>query len=515
MNGNYKRKTGRIFVILFIGLLYVNTAYCSIKSDSSKFINFDTAYNTKAGDQVLAAIGKKQITVREFLTSYEFGPSFTKRKKHSKRLYLRFMINEKLLALYGYSLDIDTTQEVKNLLGAISGDIASDAMFMNKIFNKIKVPKAELDSALRENQITYEIKWLYAPNIDSLKFFRLKLAAGISFGTLFTEQLKRDSVFSDQRSMKIGKFKLSSRNPVLSKVVDTLKAGEISKPVKAPDGYYIVKLVDVWKNEILTQTMKEKELHDSRLVIKRDKSDKLSDVYVQRLMLKYNPVIKGRAFDLLKAYIGSYVLTKKKYADWKLSARLKSELNHFSKKNIKDIKLISLSNGELTLDDFINWYKVRENYLQFNKKNFNTFSASLGKMIWQMVRDHLLIHQAYNEGYLNRKLVKEQIGWWKDKIVYAVVRDRLAHSVGLNIESPHYLQSKYTNKRHKLLAKVLHKVLALREKYKIKINYRLLNRIEVQTKDDPQAVFFYIVKEGGTYPHPAYPSIDLSWQRWE
>ena len=514
MNGNYKIKTGRIFAFLLIGLVYANTVYCAIGRDSSKFINFDTAYNTIAGDQVLASIGNKHITVREFLTSYEFGPSFTKREKHSKRRYLKYMINERLLSLYGYSLGIDTTKEVKNLLGAISGDIVSDAMFMDKIFNKIKVPKAELDKALIEKQITYVIKWLYAPYIDKLKFFQLKLAAGISFDSLFTGQL-RDSVFSNQRSMKIDKFTLHSRNPVLSKVVDTLKAGEISKPVKAPDGYYIVKLVDVWENKIVTQTMKEKELHDIRLLIKRNKSDKLSDVYVRRLMLKYNPVIKGRAFDLLRAYIGSYILAKKKYADWKLSVRLKKELNNFSRKDIKNIKLVSLSGGKLTLDDFINWYKVRENYLRFNEKNLNTFSASLERMIWQMVRDHLLVYQAYSEGYSNRKLVKQQIGWWKNKIVYAVVRDRLANSVGLKIESPNSLQSKYGNKRQKLLAKVVHKVSALREKYKININYKLLNRIEVQTKDNPRAVDFYIVKKGGTYPHPAYPSIDFSWQNWE
>lgn len=514
MNEKTKRKSGRLFTIILFSILFAIPNYPAVRSDSVKLINFDTAYNTKAGDQVLATIGNKKITVREFLTNYEFGPSFTKREKHSKRRYLKYMINEKLLAMDGYKQGLDTTQEVTSMLHAISGDIASDEMFMQQIFNKIKVPKSKLDSALQEKQISYTIKWLYAPTSDSLKFYQSRLVKGISFDSLFNDQL-RDSVFSDQRSMNMDKFKLRSRNPVLFKVVDTLKAGEVSKPIKVPDGYYIVKLVDLWKNEILTQTQKDKELHDARLVIKRDKSDAVSDVYVRKLMLKHKPVIKGKAFDILRSYMGNYTLPKKKYDNWNLANRLKKEVDKLKSKNYKNLTLVSLKNNELTLNDFINWYKVRENYLKFDENNFNTFSASLEQMIWQMVRDHLLVQQAYSEGYQNKEIVKQQIDWWRDKIVYAVERDKLANSVGLDIESPSSLKSKNETKKQKLLAKVLHKVIALRQEYKININENLLNSIEVQTQDNPRAVDFYIVKKGGTYPHPAYPSIDFSWQNWE
>ena len=504
------------FIIIFIfGSVFV---LAGSKNDSSKIIDFKEAYNTKAGNKVLATIGNKKITVREFLTNYEFGPSFTKREKDSKKKYLKYMINEKLLAMYGYKHGLQSSQRVKNLLNAIKGDLASDALFYDKIFNKVKVTQKELKRALKEKQKSYQIKWLYAPNINRLNFFRARLLKGTSFDTLFALQLKQDSVFADERSMKEDLFKMRTKNPVMAKIVDSLKVGEISKPIKANDGYYIVKVVDQWENMIVTESQRNKESHDARQVIKLGKADAVSDKYVHKMMLAKNPVIKGKTFDILRSYMGNYVLPKQKYETWNLAERMQKELkenSNLNKNNIGALTLVKMNKGSYSLDDFIDWYKARDNYLKFNEKSFNTFSASLESMIWQMVRDHLLISRAYADGYQNKPLVKDQINWWRDKIVYAVVRDELANSVGLNIESPTSLKKKNQSKQQALIEKMFRKLQSLKKQYKIKINESVLASIKVQTEDDPRAVDFYTVKKGGTFPHPAYPSIDFSWQAWE
>ena len=63
--------------------------------------------------------------------------------------------------------------------------------------------------------------------------------------------------------------------------------------------------------------------------------------------------------------------------------------------------------------------------------------------------------------------------------------------------------------------KMLHEVLALKQKYKIEINEKLLSKIYVEDKNDPKTIDLYIVKKGGIFPHPAYPSIDMLWQNWQ
>ena len=512
-NGRMKKNAIHILIVITVIINFCAVPFAVAKEDTLKTIDYNTAYKTSAGNKVLAKVGDKNITVREFLTSYEYGPAFTKREKDSKSRYLNYMINEKLLALYGYSEKVDTSNQVNSVLSAITGDIASDEMFMNEIFNKIVVPKKELDSALVQKGINYDIRWLYARNEKMLSAYQQQLKSGVTFDSLFSLQLLNDSVHADQRSMKVDMFKLQNENPFLAKVVDTLKVNEISAPIKAPDGYYIIKVDDIWKKLILTETERNKELHDAGLVIKRNKSDGISDSYVQKLMLAHNPVIQGKAFDILRSYMGGFVLPKEKYTEWKLGERLSKELDSLKGENYGGMGLVSLTKGAISIDDFIYWYKLRDAYLKFDENDFNGFSASLEKMIWRMVRDHLLVASAYAKGYQNKPIVKQQSQWWKDKIVYAVVRDQLANSVGLNIESPSSI--KMADKDQELTSKILHKIIELKRKYKIQINENVLKEIRVQDSDDPRAVDYYMVKKGGTYPHPAFPSIDFSWQSWE
>ncbi len=494
-------------------------AYAGSKNDASSEakINFDTAYNTPKGNEVLATVGNKKITVREFMTSYAFGPAFAKRRKHSKSRYLKYMIDEKLLALKGYAEGYADSSRVKNLLSAIEGDLASNQMFYKDIYNKVKITSSELDTAIAEKRVTYQLKWLFAPTKDSLKYYLTGFNKGLSFDSLFDEQI-RDSVYKDQRSMTMTKFKISIRNPEMLKIVDSLKVGEVSKPVHGPDGWYIVKLIDIWQNAVTTQTAFEKEEYDAKKALKLQKSDKLSDMYVRTLMLEHNPVIQGRAFDILRSYMGNYVLPKKKFDEWKLNSRMEKELKYFkslSKAQFGTLPLVQLNDSKITMDDFLHWYRMRDEYLKFDEQSFNHFSSSLEQLIWQMVRDHLLVQRAYERGFQNIPVVKQQVNWWRDKIVYAVVRDKLAHSIGLNIELPTSVKSKYKDKQQALIVKIFRELQKLRIKYAVHINENVLKELEVQDSNDPRAIDVYVVKKGGTFPHPAYPSIDYFWQAFE
>ena len=504
------------FLFLFL-ILHLPKAYAAEKVDTTGHIDVELADSTAAGDSVIARVGDKKITVREFLNSYEFGPSFAKRDKNSKQVYLKYMINEKLLALDGYAKGFADSSRVKEFLSAIKGDLATEQLFRKDILPHVKVTGKEISKAVEEKGTSYNIEWLYAPSEDSLKFYAERLSKGVSFDSLFDLQLS-DSTFKDERSMNMDKFKLRTKSPIVALVIDSLKVGQVSKAVKAPDGYYIFKLVDEWKNVITTETERNKEAYDAEMVLKQGKMDMLSDRYVKKMMTDHKPVIQARGFDITRSYMGSYTLPDKTYKEWKLDKRLDKEKAHYDTLGIKDIgsvPLVKLTTATLTIDDFINWYKMRDEYLKFNKGSFNGYSASLENMIWQMVRDHLLIKRAYNRGFQNIPKVKEQIGWWKDKIVYAVVRDDIANSIGLNVELPSVNKKENDSKRQELIQKIFRKLQQLKKNYNVVINENLLKSVEVKTSDNPRAVDFYIVKKGETFPHPAYPSIDRSWENWQ
>jgi len=491
--------------------------YSREKKDTVSTIDFNSAFKTSLGDLTVAEVGGKKITAREFLCSYEFGPSFTKREKDSKKRYLNYMINEKLLALDGLAKGLADSSQVKNLLSAIKSDISTELMFEDDIQKNIVISKPSLDKGVGEKEIKYRVKWLFAPDNDSLEFYTEAIKKGISFDSLFNEQLK-DSVFADQRSVDKDKFQFRIENPEMFSIVDSMKAGEISGPVKGPDGWYIIKLVDSWKNLITNETELAQEEYDVKRALTLSVSDSLSDIYVRKMMLANNPVIQAKAFDILRSYLGEYVLDKAKFNSWKLDERMEKELQNFKSlkpEDYNDMKLVVLNSKSFSLSDFINWYKMRDEYIKFNENNFNTFSASLEQNIWQMVRDKLLTEQAYSRGYQDRQIIKQQLDWWQDKIVYAVVRDEIGKSIGLNIEKPSNSKNDYNEKKQNLITKTFRKLQALKKKYKVEIDDNVLNKIVVQDNDNPRAVDFYFVRKGGIFPHPVYPSIDFVWHDWE
>ncbi len=508
----------RILFLFLTGFLLFPALVIAKDNKDSVLIDLKTAINSKLGNEILAQVGDKKITVREFLTNYEFGPAFPKRINNSKKHFLDYMINEKLIALKGYMQGIEDSTQVKEMLAAIKGDLSTEEMFKDDILNNIKVKKSELDKAFEEKQINYKIRWLYTPDENILLNYESGLKRSVSFDSLFNLQLN-DSVFADQRSMDIDRFKLKTRNPEMFSIVDSMKAGEISKPIKVNDGWYILKLDDIWKNMIATQSEAEEEKADAEEVIKKGKMDHESDIYVDNLLKAEKPVIKGNGFAVLRSYLGGYELPKEKYDTWKLGEKLREQINKLDIRdnNYGKLALVTLKDTILNINDFINWYRMRSQFIKLNKDDFNKFSASIESNIWQMVRDNLLMKRAYSREYQNKDNVKQQLKWWKDKIIYAVMRDKIINSIKLNnIENKANSLPKPDEKKDmEITKKILHEVLALKQKYKIEINEKLLSKIYVTDKNDPKTIDLYIVKKGGIFPHPAYPSIDMLWQNWQ
>ena len=323
----------RKILLFLISFFFFTTLIIPKDNKDSVLIDLKTAINSKLGNEILAQVGDKKITVREFLTSYEFGPAFPKRIKNSKKHFLDYMINEKLIALNGYARGIEDSIQAKEMLNAIKGDLSTEEMFKDDILKNIKVKKSELDKAFEEKQIDYKIRWLYTSDENILLNYESGLIRSTSFDSLFNLQLN-DSVFADQRSMDIDRFKLKIRNPEMFVIVDSMKTGEISKPIKANDGWYILKLDDIWKNMAATQSESAEEKADAEEAIKKEKMENESDVYVDNLLKGEKPIIKGNGFAILRSYLGGYELSKEKYEAGNWEKDLGSKLINWILKKI-------------------------------------------------------------------------------------------------------------------------------------------------------------------------------------
>ncbi len=472
-------------------------------------------------DDIVAQVDTIKITAEEFYYSYEFGPAFPKRERDSKGVHLKYLINEKLLAQEGYKNGVMEQNDVKGMFSDIKSDLASEEMFKQEILPDVKITKEEIDKVTEKKLIEYDIRWLYSNDEGSAAGLLDQLRQGVSFDTLFNAQLN-DSVLIDDRQMTSTLYDIYMKNPLLAGIVDTLKAGIIPPPIHTGDGWYIIK-VDNIKRDLITGEAEINKLRSESVEgIKKSKIGKMSDEFIKGLFDKEKPVIKRSAFILLRSYLGKFVLGPEKYSKWAFEEKLDSALSSLNLKRGDKYPGVTLVSGEVynySLDEFIEWYRDRAEYIKFSDDDPGSFSMSLENLIWLMVRDRMLGGVAAQKGYDNIPWVKKQTSWWRDKIAYSAYRNQLQNSIKLTSDEINLVNDNKKSESdimsEELSKKVLHKVLQLRQEHKVVINKDVLYKIKVSSENDKKAIDIYFVKRGNLIPRSLFPSIDNDWLSWE
>jgi hypothetical protein len=488
---------------------------------------------------IVANVGNIEISAQEFLLSYEFGPAFVKRTRDSKAKYLQFMVYEKLLALDGYARGLQKAPQVRRSLAEVEGDLITEELYKDDVLRNVTITPAELATAVRREQYHLSLRWLYAKTLEDSRQKYRSLLRGASFDSLFIAQLT-DSVNADDRSMEITQFALDNKNPLLAKVVDTLQPGRPSRPVEGTDGWYIVKITNGWRNALPSESDYTKLNYDVRRALTQRKADSLSDRYVRKLMLGQNPVIVRTTFNVLRSYVGAELLTSEEISEWGLAqefagphARRDSLMGSAHGEDI----LVTLANGKIDLRTFLSWYKARDHYFHIGKSSEEAFDASIEQMVWRMVRDRLLIERAMARGLDKREAVRTQKKWWEEKVLYEMVKSTVSEGIHLDEgklkkyyeeHRRQYVSSKgdtLSFDRAKedvqndlysleLTRQLWQRISKLKQSHTVSIHEDVLRTVPVDVESDPKAIDVYPVKKGGTFPRPAFPSIDYQWRTW-
>ncbi len=491
-------------------------------------------------DQVVVArVGPWNITGAEFQMGYDFGPAFVKREKDSKRIYLKYLINEKLLALDAQRQGLDQWPDVKRQVAEIQGDLATEELYKRDVLSKVHISNPEMAVGVKEARVHLSVRWLYcrtAPEVDSLTE---RMKSGVPFDTLFEEQL-RAGAKRDNRSMDLTRFKLRMQNLLFAGIVDTMKANEVSLPIHGSDGWYVVEIKDAWIDPIVTQSDETKLESDVREALTQRFADSLSDAYVQRLITAEHPTIIRPPFNAIEAYLASKWLSNDTVRQWGLNERVGA-------RDLKDVTnleaiagetLVTLHSKGLAVNDFLEWYRMRDPYIKLELATQEVFFNSVEGLVWRMVRDRLLTRRAYARGLQNLTKVKQQTRWWKEKMLYVAEKNRIAETItdSLPLVRKYYEENSrsFVDEKGKvksfdavqddawhqyyspeLTKRLLHEIVRLKQQYNVKIDEKALGQISVDDENDPKAVDVYTVKTRGIYPRTAFPSIDYYWQTWE
>jgi hypothetical protein len=529
--------TAKAIALLAAGVLAWSNA--GAQSMGDRELPLRRPLDTLIARTVVARVGPVTITAQEFFDSYAFGPAFVKRQADSRRRYLDLMIREKLLALGERTKGNALDPRVRTGVEAVEGDLATEELYREDVLSRVSVSGQEITDAARRRSVEVAVRWLYTSERGAADTLARRLERGAKFDRLFEAECR--NVPREDRSMTVNMMDLMMRNAAMGRIVENLHAGVPSGVLIVPDGYYIVQVDSVRTNRIITATADAEARSDARQALVQHKADSLSGIYVQGMMLDANPVIQRRTFDILRAHLGAHLVNDSTFNAWGLAERFRTEGDSVAYKEIERYAtdtLVTLTSGCITLDRFMAWYGVREQYLKLRLTGAQPFFLSLQDLVWRMVRDELLVLRATERKLHTHPGVAAQKRWWEDKLLYQVAKDSMAKTITWTDSTLQAYFDAHPRFRRDALGKpqtfgqakedvlrewysmaltqrMVHRLQELKGAYPVAVDEKALSRVPVDAEHDPRAIEMTAAKKGGTFPRPAFPTIDPFWQTWQ
>lgn len=493
---------------------------------------FCSLLSSPVDTSVVAQVGRLTITADELLKSYEFGPSFVKSiagQRNPLRLHLEYMIYERLIALKAEQLGLDTTSYVGDRVAAIEEDLAVDELYRDEIISRVNMTDEEIATGIQKARVHTRFRWIYANTTEDARHISDAIKQGASFDSLFA--LQGDS----QNSLETSVLRLEKDNPDLARELADMHSQEIRGPILGSDGYYIIRIDEIWQNPVLTHTA-EQQLRDRVMTTLRSmKADDLASEYVQRKMLGANPVIKAEGLNVLRSYLAGKGLSGEKRTEWQIPATYMTEAGPRSISSSPALlgkPLVTFAAQDFSVGDYLRWFEIRQ--FQLKTGTLEAFNASIKRTIWKMVQDRLLSQDAYARRLHLRETVKHGKKSWEAKLLYLAGRTQLLSTIQIPDEA---VRARYESQKHRfkngegrMLAfeeverevrfelfreqetTILYRTTQrLKNEFGFTVDEEAVNRLAatLERESSPIDVIFY--KPGGTFPRRAFPTIDEQW----
>lgn len=194
-------------------------------------------------EKMLAKIGNKVITFKEFKDRYELTPQVGRhvkgREEYLKAELLYSMISEKLWAIEAENLGYDTTDIMKLTFKALEKMYWRDALYQEEIRKKVEIDPEDYLEARKRSASIVNTKYLYSERENDIDSLYSIIENGFPFDSLLIirpEAALQDTPFV----VYFGKMGKSAEDTIYN-----LQIGQYTPPLKAPEGWYIFKIESI------------------------------------------------------------------------------------------------------------------------------------------------------------------------------------------------------------------------------------------------------------------------------
>ena len=427
---------------------------------------------------VVAVVGDSPIYADDFRLNYELGFPHLRRGESPREAYLQRLIDEKLLALEGYRRGLHERSDVQRQMQSLREELLVEQVFERYVNDSIDVTDAEIREAMEKDRVSFKIRYLPFPTIESARSGRAH-AAQIGFSDAMGEFVEASTdVPLRAEDLESPYVTWRDISPTLMHAIENLPIGEISEPVLYHGNYLLLQVVDM-RREAITPVADPLERSRYEQVIFQRKARSRARDYIGAMMKPLDVRLKPRAYTALRN--GLWRWHKDNPPEKNLLRALEGlEADYAdSIRAVFDQVLITSKQGEWTVREFLAAYPIERYPLRHQRTA--DFESDLYDAVGLTLRDRAFVRRAEEEGLGDEPSVQHELALWSDKWVYRALRADIAKEGG-SVETA---------------------LRDLRDRYRVEIRRDVLDTLDLS---DPSSPGMTLLK--GHTMRPAFPVVD-------
>jgi parvulin-like peptidyl-prolyl isomerase len=387
-------------------------------------------------EKVVAKVGNDEITEDVFLERYELTPqpnaAMIGAEESLKNEVLYSIIAEKLWALEAEKEGLSNSELMKTTYKTIEKMYVRDALYRKEILDKVELTNEYLTEAFNRSSKILKLNYLFSTSEEEINNLHSLLDEGASFDSLLSTQPES----ALQKELYVVQYGQMDKN--VEDNLYSLKIGNFTEPIKAPNGWYIFKLISTEEKVIENEEQAEAEQKNVLKIARATIIDSLYKEYYSKSFADVDAKTNGEL--LLELSDKVLKILERKSKDESDSTGQKIFLDSQDLYQIEtelgpqklNEQFVVLDQQSLTLDDFIQ-------ELAFEKFSVDTVYADLIRsklnlFVKRFIEHELFAREGYKMGYQNLPEVQRDLNMWKSYYLSDALRTKVADDIQVSDE---------------------------------------------------------------------------------
>ncbi len=504
-------------IIVFFSLILISNACTRNESESDP--------------DIVAYVGDKKISARDFQLNYEFGFAHLKKTNDRKYSYLKYMINEVLLSQEGFRLGLDKSERVKNQEAQLLEELLVEELFRKEVDESIIIADDEIKDAITKSTVKWKLRyWVELNSEDAFDIYNSMQVSG--YTKVVQDRLAGNPEENrDLKDLETGYLTWLDIPPELLEKIKDLEIGEISKPIELQGVYLLVQITDITRSGISNDDYQNTYNKYKQILFYREQKVRATS-FVANFMNPKNVITKGNEFKILASALTEWKQQSSKSDTFSESVEQagKTEPVLLELKNNLENIFITFENEDWTVKEFLNRFDPHS--IKAKPLDKQLFRKQLKHQIAIIIRNYFFVKEATSLRLDRSEVVVNHLDVWRNKWVYEEARRFYTTDIKIdNTEAKKYFNdhvSRYVTQIGKqpdfseIVSQVKRdayieqakrlletKIEQLKKNTLVKINRAVLDTITVSDSDKSRGTNVFLFKSSSG--RLAFPTVDPAW----